>query len=126
LSAPAWASRTHDGAAHAKDKKIASIRMTTPKRVDRPFPSQSLVDVSLAALARIDDKSSGSHGSVGGPPPDLKKRSLVTRGHDGEGRWPSSGPAAGADVAVLPEPSALLFFGVGLLAARRAIGAMWR
>ena len=124
LSAPAWASRTDDRAAHAKDKKAASIRLTTPERVDRPFPSQSLVDVSLAALARIDDKSSGSHGSAGGPPPGLQKRSLVPRGHDGGG--PSSGFAPGAGVAALPEPSALLSFGVGLLVARRALGAKWR
>jgi hypothetical protein len=123
-SVPAWASRTDDGPARAKDKKAASIRLATPKGVERPFPSQSLVDVSLAALARIDDKSSGSHASPGGPAPGLQKRSLVPRGHDGEG--PSSGPAPGAGVAALPEPSALLSFAVGLLVARRAIGAMWR
>jgi hypothetical protein len=125
LSAPAWASRTDDEAVHAK-KKATSIRLTAPKPAERPFPSQSLVDMTLAALARIDDKSSGSHGSKGGPPPGLQKRSLVRRGHDGEGRGPASGLAPGADVAAVPEPSALLSFGIGLLVARRAIGAMWR
>jgi hypothetical protein len=29
-------------------------------------------------------------------------------------------------VAAIPEPSGLLFFGVGLVVARRSLGATWR
>ena len=129
-NAPAWASPDH-GAADGKEKK-ASIRLKKSKHAELSLPSQSLMEGSLelagdlfSAISpgkkgRTDDKPIRSHGSVAGLPPGLEKRDYGSRGH---GHW--SGPATNGVVPAIPEPSALLFFAVGLVVARRALGATW-
>ena len=124
LSAPAWASRTDDKAADGKKK--ASLRLTKTKHAERYFWSQSVVDVSLAPKkGRVDEKASRSHALLAGLPPGLETRDFGMRGYEKTWRGHRGGPASSGDVAAIPEPTALLFFGVGLLVARRAIGATW-
>ena len=103
-NAPAWAS-PHHGDADGKEKK-ASIRLKKPKHAEPSFPSLRLMDGSL----EISKKT----------PPGLWKRGL-THGHR---RWTRA--AKNGAVAAIPEPSGLLFFGVGLVVARRSLGATWR
>lgn len=104
-NAPAWAS-PHHGDADGKEKK-ASIRLKKPKHAELSMPSLRLMDGSLEVPKKT--------------PPGLWKRGGLTHRH---GRWTL--PAKNGAVPAIPEPSALLFFGMGLVVARRALGATWR
>jgi hypothetical protein len=151
LSAPAWAHSSQDRAAGGKQKderRDSSIRLTTTKRAELSVLSQRLgeghLSKSLSKNGRGDDgddeKASKSHASVRGLPPGLAKKIGEIRlngknGKNGRGdrddRTPiatltASATPAGAVAAPIPEPSSLLFFGVGLVVARRAISRKWR
>ncbi len=102
-NAPAWASPDH-GPADGKEK-MASIRLKKPKH-ELSLPSLSLMDGSLELAKKT--------------PPGKAKRDYGSRGH---GHW--SGTATNGAAPAIPEPSALLFFGVGLVVSRRALGATW-
>jgi hypothetical protein len=104
-NAPAWASPDH-GSADEKEKK-ASIRLKKPQHAESSLPSLRLMDGFLEIPKRT--------------PPGLWKRDGLTHGH---GR--STRAAKNGAVSAIPEPSALLFFGVGLVVARRSLGATWR
>lgn len=104
-NAPAWAS-PHHGDADGKQKK-ASIRLKKPKHAALSFPSLRLMDGSLEIPKRT--------------PRGQWKRDSLKHEH---GRWTRA--AKNGAVSAIPEPSALLFFGVGLVVARRPLGATWR
>ena len=103
-SAPAWASpHRHHGDDDGKGKK--SLRLKKPKHAELSLPSLRLMDGSLEIAKKT--------------PPGLWKRDSLRHG-----RW--NRPVKNGTVPAIPEPSALLFFGVGLVVARRALGATWR
>jgi hypothetical protein len=104
-NAPAWASPDH-GPGDGKEKK-ESIRLKEPKHAGLSLPSLSLMDGALELPKKT--------------PPGKPKRYYGSRRHE---HW--SGPAMNGAVQAIPEPSALLFFGVGLVVTRRALGTTWR
>lgn len=155
LSAPAWAHSKGGESAGGKEKnerRDSSILLKTTKRAEHSVLSEKLGQTHPGvanALSKQDDRDekasksqsskSQSHASVGGLPPGLQKKL-------GEIRWfgnsaggdrglSTSTPAVASTSAVaavvaaavpIPEPSALLLFGVGLVVARRTIGRTWR
>jgi len=155
LSAPALASSSHRSDDRGK-KKSESIRLKTTKRAELSVLSQSVGKQHASLLKndrdddydddrdddRDDKKASKSHSksrsSVAGLPPGLEKKIRGIRSHGKAVRGPTGTPTVllptgipnipptQAAATPMPEPSALLFFGVGLVVARRAIGRTWR
>jgi hypothetical protein len=143
LSAPAWAHSSQGGDSDGKrkdERRDSSIRLTSTTKRDEMSVLSQRVGEGYSALSKWlshgDDKRAlKSHSSVGGLPPGLEKkiRGIRGNGKDWRGSRGQSTPSIagvttlGIDgVTPIPEPSALWFFGVGLVVARRAIGRTWR
>jgi len=154
LSAPAWAHSKRGESAGEKQKnerEDSSIRLKT-KHAEPSVLSQRLgaehpgLSKALAKRDRYGEKAgksgkSQSHVFVGGLPPGLQKK-LVLGGlppglekQVGEIRLQAAVPSVDAAVQTqiavqaeipIPEPSAALLLGVGLIVVRRAIGRTWR
>jgi hypothetical protein len=116
---PAWACPSQHGSRDGRQKSerdASSIQLTT-KRVELSFLSQRVVDVPLEKKA----KKLHSHARIGYEQNGRGHHRGHEHGHlRGQPSHPTSGSSGGA--SPMPEPSSLMFFGVGLLLARRAIG----
>jgi hypothetical protein len=134
-SAPAWALPSRDGAPLGKQKlerNASSIRLSTAQRAELSVLSQRRLDVPPALEKRV---AASRHGGIDAKPRHDRARLAQIgrsrgehwhgrRGHRGSATPtpPTSPQTTGVDAAPIPEPSALLCFGVGLLAVRRSIG----
>jgi hypothetical protein len=139
LSAPAWAHSSHDGAAGGKQKnRGSSIHLTTTQQRSELFTVSPCLGEELPSVSKAFAKNGRIIGTaaVGGLPPGLEKKigGIRLQGKQGKNLrgprdqgTPSFTPTPAIAAATpIPEPSALLFFGVGLVVARRAIGREWR
>jgi len=111
-SAPAWALPSRGGTSLGKQKSErndSSIRLTTTKGAGLSFWSQRLVDAFPAFPNHSGSKSKKLHATLPwrGPGPTVINPVV-------QGTVPGTVP--------MPEPSALMCFGVGILMARGAIG----
>lgn len=130
LSAPAWAHSSQDVATGGKQRG-SSIHLMTTKRAELSVGSPYLGE-ELPSVSKAFSKNGRIIGTaaVGGMPPGLAKKlhGIQVNGKLGK-HWGGGLRTPTPPVAVLtptPEPSALLFFGAGLVVARRAIGREWR
>jgi hypothetical protein len=129
--APAWALPCRDGGPlgkHKSERNGSSIRLSTTQRAELSVLSQRLFDVFPALQKRsagtrhgwFDAKPRHDRARLGQIGRSRGEHWRGWRGHRGSAT--TTPQTTGVEAAPIPEPSALMCFGVGLLAVRRSIG----